>query len=833
MIAPEADRVPPGHPVRVSGWPRQYATSLYLRKSPLSDKSQADDAYPPLVLVTIMDLMNVPRLLLRWLFGRRLPRLSGELRLAGPRHRITIRRDAWGIPHIDAEDEQDALFALGFCQGQDRAAQLEILWRLARGRLAEWVGAAALKLDRLSRRIGFRRTAEKQLTVQVDWVREWMSAFVAGVNAGMTIGLPRRPHEFALLGGWPSSWDEADLLAILKLQSFLLPSNWDMELLRLRLLLQDGPQAVLSLDPLVAASADGSPRPDVLTPLARLQADLEALRDYAGRGGGSNNWVIAGTRTTSGRPLLANDPHLAPTIPPPWYLAHVRTPQWEVAGAMLAGSLGFGIGHNGFCAWGVTAALSDNTDLFVETLSPDGQSVRDADGHWTPCERHEERIAVRGQSDHIEEVLITPRGPIISPALPEIPYALSMRAVWLEPLPIDGFLSAPKARSFDEFRRPFAHWPLLPLNVVYADINGVIGWQMIGQIPRRRGGYGLLPRPADRPDSGWEDNLIPFDQMPWVENPPSGFWVTANQDPRLQLPHLSIYTGADYCDPYRYRAIAQALEARDSNWTTEDCLRLQLDTRSLPWEEIRHTVLAVQAQNVDAQEALHLLESWDGSVEIDSPAAAVFEVFVSELLARLTQTQAPQCWQAVLQSGDSNLFADRRIGHLVHMLRTQPAEWGIDWAVWIEEALATAVRRLRRRGGPSSAYWGWGHLRVLRLKHLVFGNVRWLASAFNLGPIPCRGDANTISQAAVSPLDPFADTHNMANLRTVFDLADLGNSRFVLCGGQSGNPCSPHYQDQLPLWQRGETISIPWTQTQVIRATRHTLVLLPAAKPTD
>ncbi|MCS7271059.1 MAG: penicillin acylase family protein [Gemmataceae bacterium] len=803
--------------------------------------------------------MNVLRFLMGGLMGRRLPRLDGELRLNGPLDQIIIRRDNWGIPHIDARNDWDALFALGYCQGQDRPGQLEVLWRLARGRLAEWVGPAALRLDRLSRRIGFWQAAQAQLSVQAPWVQQWMAAFVAGVNAAYSTGLPRRPHEFVILGGQPSRWDEVDLLAVLKLQSFLLPSNWDMELLRLRLYIQDGPQAVLELDPLAAVNTQFCPvavtslgvdqlshstdnnqkigppsdtSSSLLNALDYLRADLEALQAFVGVGGGSNNWVIAGQRTATGKPLLANDPHLTPSVPAPWYLAHVRTPEWEVAGAMFAGSLGFAIGHNGFCAWGVTAALSDNTDLFIEKLSPDGSCVQEADGSWQPCQLRQEVISVRGQPDHVEEVRITPRGPIISPALAEVPYPLSLRAVWLDPLPIDGFLSAPRARSFEQFRRAFQHWPLLPLNVVYADRDGTIGYQIVGQIPRRRGGYGLLPRPANCSDSGWQE-LVPFDQMPYLYNPPCGYLATANQDPRLTIPGMSVYLGADYCDSYRYRAVIEALAARPSGWTVEDCLQLQRNTRSVPWEDIRDVVLGLNVQDPEAQLAVQLLKDWDGQVDTDSPAAAVFEVFLAELLVELSQLKAARTWQSALQTGDSNLFADRRVGHLVYLVRTQPPGWVTSWPGMLEAALSRSVRRLRQHAGPAPPYWAWGHLRRLRLKHLLFGQVRGLATIFNLGPLPCPGDANTISQAAVAPLNPFADTHNMANLRAVFDLNDLENSRFVLCGGQSGNPCSPHYADQLPLWHRGEAITIPWSQAAVMRATRHTLRLLPQTSPRE
>ncbi len=808
------------------------------------------------------------------LLGRRLPRLDGEVRLDGPQAAITIRRDGWGVPHIEAATERDALFALGFCQGQDRAGQLEVLWRLARGRLAEWVGPGGLPMDRLSRCIGFRRSAEGQWPVLAGWVREWMEAFAAGINAAQQRGGTRRPHEWAILGGRPSPWDGIDLLAVLKLQSFLLPSNWDAELLRLRMLYADGPQAVQDLEPAVAAAlvpspgpaqtqdAVGSPRlpesprltesTDVTAgrsgsgpfaaddarirrlaaeTLERLQADLDRLRGYVGGPGGSNNWVIAGRRTASGRPLLANDPHLAPFVPPPWYLAHVRTPQWEVAGAMFAGSLGFAIGHNGYCAWGVTAALSDNTDLFVETLGPDRRSVRDSDGTFVPCTVREEVIQVRWQGEVVETVLETPRGPIVTPLDGDLPVALSIRGVWQEALPVVGFLRAPLARSFEEFRAAFAEWPLLPLNVVYADAGGTIGWQMIGQLPRRRGGYGLLPAPADRPDSGWEADWLPFKQLPAVVDPPQGFWATANHDPRLDLPDWPAHLGSDYCDPYRVRAVREALAARDG-WTLEDCLELQRDTRSIPWEEVREVVLGLRPATAEAAEALRLLEPWDGRMDIDSPAAAVFEFFLMEMLVRVVRRRAPKSWEAALRSGDANLAADRRIGHLVRLLRHQPPGWFDDWPREMLDALTQAVRRLRAVAGPGSAYWAWGHVRPLRLEHLLFGKQRGLAAVFNVGPVPCAGDANTISQAAVCPTDPARFTHNIANLRAAFDLADLGRSRFVLCGGQSGNPCSPHYDDQLPLWQRGEAIPIPWTQAEVIRAARHTLRLLPATAPT-
>ena len=665
-----------------------------------------------------------------------------------------------------------------------------------------------------------------------------MTAFAAGIAAGITAGLTKKPHEFAILGGEPSAWDVPDILVTLKLQSFLLPSNWDVEIARLKILLGDGAEAMIALDPIAAEQSkdsDLSTSPPLpFTPsrlLNQLSADLAALQGFLPSGGGSNNWVIAGSRTQSGKPILASDPHLAPSAPPPWYLMHVRTPEWEAAGALLAGTPGFAIAHNGFCAWGVTAGLTDNVDLFLETLGPDKISVREADGSFAKCEIVREVIRVKGQPDVVEEVLVTPRGPIVSPLFPGVPVAMSMRAVWLDALPITGFLTLPRARSFAEFRAPFAEWPFLPLNVLYADTSGTTGYQLIGTLPRRKSGHGLLPRPADRADSGW-DGYVPFEEMPFQENPGPGFFATANDNVtrRVQGEITPFSLGFDYCDEYRYRAVVSALELGEK-WSVEQCVALQLDVRCIPWEEVRDILLSLPTQDADTRDGLELLRAWDGRVDADSAAACIFELFVAEMSVRVAKAKAPHEWLVAvgeygLGGTQHNLFTDRRVAHLSRLIREQPAGWFASWPAEMESALRGVVQKLRRDVGPGPAYWGWGHLRQLRLEHPLFGKHRWLGPAFNLGPVPCGGDANTISQAGARPADPTGYTHNMCNMRTVFDLADLSQSRFVLCGGQSGNPWSDHHADQFPLWQAGETIAIPWEQAEVIRATRETLRLL-------
>lgn len=775
---------------------------------------------------------NLPRFLLRQLLGRRLPTATGTLTIPGLGGEVTIRRDGWGVPHIGAANDHDAWFGLGFCHGQDRPFQLEILLRVVRGTLAELVGANGLGADRLVRRVGFRRAAAAQLAVVDPEVRQMLEAYAAGVNAGHSLGLRRRPQEFVLLRARPTPWTALDVVAGMKFQGFVLASNWDVELARLKILTADGPEALAALDP---AYPDWQP---VTAPPAqsagravdRLAEDLAAFAVVVGAGGGSNNWALDGSRTASGRPLVANDPHLPPMLPPHWYLAHLRTPAWEAAGASFVGGPGIPAGHNGFAAWGITAGLTDNTDLFLEEIGLDGASVRQGDG-FVPCQLLREEIAVRGAAPVVEDVLITPRGPVIGPALEGEFEAISLRAVWLDALPVQGLLRIHLARSFAQARRFLAEWPTLPLNLVWADEAGAVAWQLFGQAPRRKKGWGTVPMPGWDPEAGWEESPVAFEDLPHHEAPACGYVATANNRPVCE--GEGPFLGVDWLDGYRVGTIVEALEKR-TDWDIASCLTLQRSELALGWRDLRAAVLAVPSVDADAETALRLLREWDGRVAADSPAAAVYELFVAGLAERVARAKAPRSFEWALGRGFGLLLPHgflsvRRVGHLARLVREQPAGWfARPWPEELAYVLADAVRRLRRDHGNDPLAWAWGRVRPLTLRH-VLERRRPLDRVFNLGPFPWGGDANTLSQASVLPLDPFGNPGFIASMRMVVDVGHWSASRWVLPGGQSGNPFSPHYADQLPLWQTGEGVPIPWTEDEVREATRQTLRLVAAS----
>jgi penicillin amidase len=773
--------------------------------------------------------VNFPRLLLR-LLGRRLPVTQGTCTVAGLHAPLRLHRDRWGIPHIEAANDTDACFGMGFCHGQDRAFQLEILLRVVRGRLAELLGSAALGVDRLSRRIGFYRTAVAGLPFFPAELREKLEAYVRGINAAQAAGLPRRPHEFVLLRARPTPWEPADCLGVVKILSFTLASNWDVELARLHILEKDGPEALKALDPaypkwLPVTAPPGRPAGPVLDHLAE---DLSAFLAVARSGGGSNNWAVAGARTATGRPLLANDPHLHPTLPAHWYLLQARTPTWAVAGATFLGGPAVLSGHNGRAAWGVTAGMVDNTDLFIEEIGPDGASVRQGDG-FVPCEVLDEVIAVRRGPSVTERVLLTPRGPIVTPAFDSPGPALSLRATWLDARPTEGLMRLQWMGSFDDLHLRLGPWPATTQNIAYADTSGAIGWKLVGQAPRRRKGWGTLPLPGWDLSAGWEDDLVPPEEMPHVLNPECGFVATANNQP---LPDgVGPYLGYDWLDGYRAASISRNLAAR-TDWDVASTQALQMDRRSLAWEELREAVLSAPATDPCTKKALELLRGWDGRVEADSPAAAVYEFFLVEMFGRVARAKAPRSAHYVLGGRVNplmafNFFCYRRTGHLARLLREQPAGWfARSWPEEVAEALAAAVRLLRSRRGDNSAAWGWGHLRPMTLRHML-GRTGPLGRIFNLPPVPFGGDADVINQGSVLPLDPLGNADNIASLRVVIDVGAWENSRFGLPGGQSGNPCSPHYDDLFELWLRGEGVPIAWTPEEVRAATQQTLELTP------
>ena len=775
-------------------------------------------------------LKPLSRSLLRAMLGKRLPKTAGRLETPGARGQVLIRRDGWGIPYVDAESVEDAWYGLGFCQGQDRAVQLEGLLRLLRGTLAQAAGPALLPVDRLSRRVGFRRAGAAHYRALRESSRRSIAAFARGLYDGATLGCPRAPHELALAGATPTPFTPEDVIAAGKFVAFTLSSNWDTELARMKILQEDGLDALADLEPLghpddAEHAAHG---PDAARAIDALSEDLAAFLELAGHGGMSNGWAVAPSRTATGRPILANDPHLPPSLPPSWYLARVTTPQWSVAGVSFVGAPMFVAGHNGTIAWGVTAGLMDNTDLFLERVGEDGRSVLEGD-EYVSCEVAREVIGVKGQAPVVEEVLITKRGPIISPALNSDVPALSLCATWLNPKAFATLDELHLARDFEQFRQAWRGWNLASFGLVYADAEGHVGELMAGEAPSRREGWGMMPAAGWKPGAGWRDSPVPFDDMPRLLDPQEGFVATANSGPHPG--YDGPFIGVDWLAPYRRRRITERLRAK-SDWDVQATQSLQLDQLSLPWRDMRATVLAAPGATPHSARALEMLAHWDGRVSADSPAASVYEFFEWEMARRMVKAKAPRSYRWALGAGFTPIAVKTAFGHrltcvLIRLMEERPDDWfGRPWLDEVDDALDAAYAELRRRYGPDERRWAWGRVRPATLRHAASARPP-LGVLLNLGPFPWGGDAETVGQAAGPVHDPAGDVTVAASMRMVIDVGNWDASRYVLPGGQSGNPLSPHYSDMLPLWRRGEGVPIAWSAAELDKATVAELRIVP------
>lgn len=796
-----------------------------------------------------LSAVNFATLAFGAMLGRRLPSYEGRHRV-GCRRPVQIRRDQHGVVYVDAEDEHDAWFGLGFCHAQDRAGQLEITVRLTRGSLAEVLGPAGLPIDRAMRLIGVRRAAEAQEPTLDPDIRDQLRAYCAGVNAALEDSKLPRSHEHALLRCAPSIWEPVDVIAFGLLTCCFLPSNWDVELARLIILTSDGPDAVAALDPtwrpdLPLTSPPGAPAGAAAAEF--VTRDLEALRQFLGSSGGSNAWAVRAHKSATGRTLMANDPHLPASLPNLGYLTRVKCPSFAVAGISIAGIPAFITGHNGHAAWGSTSAQIDNADLFLEELSPDGRQVRSGDG-FVSCQETLEIIRVKGAADVELRVIRTPRGTVVARAgdsdasiFDPLPLgakpppahgtgqanALSLAATWLERRPTRALLAFHKVKSFEEFRAACATSAGCSYSLIYADADNV-GWLLASEAPKRRRGYGSLPLPGWRHDVGW-DGVVPSSELPWCKNPEAGFVCCANNKPVAD--HESkVFLGHDFLDGYRQRRIAEQLASRN-DWTVERMAALQTDVQSLAFLDVKPQLLAITPLSDAATRALEILKRWDGQLTGDSVGASVYELFVSSVNRRVCERVAPNSFHYASGKGVMKLIPgtclnSRRASFVVRLVRDQPSGYVESWSAELSGALSDAIELLTERFGPSDATWSWGKVRPFTLRHR-FGDKAPLDRVFNVGPLNGWGDGTTVNQAGFEFWQPLRHSTVTAHLRSVFDVGNWGASRFVLLGGQSGNPLSPHYGDLVPLYLRGEGVPVHWEDSDVARSAVTSMTLVP------
>lgn len=777
-----------------------------------------------------------------WLLRLPLPRVRGTVRAPGLGAPVEIARDGWGIPHIAAQSEGDAAFGLGYAHAQDRLWQMELHRRIGTGRLAELFGPVALEADRFVRRLGLHRAAAAEADALGEEERGWLEAYARGVNAAVAALGRRLPLEFRLLGLRPEPWRPVDSIAWAKVMCLTLGHNFQDELVRYRLLQQAGPAVAARLEThyppgLPLTTAPGGP--GALDSADALLQGLAALQPYllTDHPGASNNWVVAGSRTATGKPLLANDPHLTLQVPSLWYEAHLMYPGTSVTGATLPGAPGVIIGHNEHVGWGFTDAMADVQDLYLERWRP-GTAEYEYAGQWEPATVVEETIRVKGQAAVTETVHITRHGPVLAGGPLGPGPALALRWTALAPGTLmRAVLAMNRARSVAEFRAAMRHWSAPVQNAVCADVDGNIGYIMTGQVPIRKNGSGVAPVPGWSGEYEWV-GWVPFDDLPQVWNPPCGYIVTANNK---TVDHTYPYHIAwDYMPGYRAQRIQEVLAARPQ-LTVRDCRDLQMDVLSLPGREFAALCRGLAPADPLERHALAALLAWDGQLTPESVGGAVYQVMLHHALHRAYgQVLDPDLLAAWLGKGHPLAPANSRVGRAATVLlrelhrrdapppgaRLAAAGPGDPWDSLLAASLADAVAYLRRTLGPDPARWQWGRLHRLKLAHPLAA-VKPLHRIFRGVDVPIGGDPSTPFQTAFVPHQPYAATAWAPSYRQIIDFADLARSVAVHPGGQSGHPGSRHYLDLFPLWYRGEYHPMLFRPDAIRAHAEHTLRLEP------
>ena len=731
--------------------------------------------------------------------ARRVPALDGKLTVKGLDGPVRVVWDRHGVPHAQAASGHDMWFIQGFLHSQERLWAMERTRRFFQGTLSQIIGEGGLGPDRLYRRVGLMRAAHREWTHVEKAGRLVVEAYVAGINAYLDLELPL-PIEFEILGYAPARWEPTDVTGRWKLIAYSQSMNGQTKLGRLQLLRALGPRFFAKLFPYYPADAPtivppGEPAGE--RPMAELLNLFEAAHAQSGISdqNGSNNWVVDGSLTATGYPLLAGDPHLSITVPSFWHVQHIQGPQFSFIGATMPGVPGATYyGHNGYTAWSVTTAGADAQDLFLEQIR-DGEPPHYLfEGQWLQAQIHEEKIWVKGQDEPVvEHVIETHHGPVVTGGPGKRGPAVALRWSGNEvQQTFSSFIPMHSARTVNELIYAHRQWTS-HTNRVLADTSGNIGYLLSGQLPVRKGGPAHLPVPGWTGEHEWEGQ-VPFEEMPHVVNPPSHFINTSNN---LIVPYDFPHYVAPAGNPTRAQRVMQMVTGQ-TGFAVEDFVRMQGDNFNIPGALMAQRVRPVQPHTELGRQARDILAGWDGYHQPGNAAGAVYETMrwklFEAILGRIrTWMPDPKPSAEALRSYMTAVLDmietdDREL--LVH--EALPYD---DWDVPLAEALDAAAEHLTQVLGSNPAEWTWGGLHYVNFRHGI-GREEPAASLLNAGRFTAGGSGETVNNTGHGG-GPSFGANTVATYRQIIDLADVNNSLFIIPPGQSGHVASPHYADHL------------------------------------
>ena len=773
---------------------------------------------------------------------------STTIQLKGLKDRVVIRRDERGIPYIEAKNDEDLYFAQGYATATDRLWQMDLFRRNARGELSEVLpnvpGSPALDQDKLHRTFGLTHVVEAEVAQASPQSKKLLEAYAAGVNAYIaSLGPKQLPPEFQILGYTPRPWTPADSLIVVKIFFEALSNTWRLDLMReaMAVIPEEKRSALMPevspIDVLVvgkdtkAKKATARMKPastlsrEALAVLARdqaiNQAALEQLGFYAEGLAASNNWVVSGKHTTSGKPLLANDPHLAPTAPAIWHMVHLSAPGVRVAGVTAPGLPGVIIGHNDRIAWGFTNVGPDVADVYLEKFDPNNPQRYLTPSGWQDAKiRHEEIKVRKGLADLSADTVTldvteTRHGPIV---LERDGKRYSLRWTALDPTKNkpDTAFQLNRARNWKEFTQALESFTAPTQNVVYADVDGHIGYHAAGVVPIRKSGDGSVSYDGST-DAGEWIGYIPVSKLPQVYDPPSGIIVTANQ--RIIGTDYPYFLTHSWAQPYRARRIFDLLSEKPK-LNSDDFRRIQGDVYSIAGVFFTQHVVKTMRPKLTATDekltaALDSFEKWDGLVNADSRIAPLVSQMRLALRSKILTAALGDQLVRNYQWSNFDTTLDR-------IINDEPADWlpkgFASYADLYRACYDEAIKNMTRTLGADESKWTWGEMAKARFPHPLAA-APLIGAQFTIPPFPQNGTGGLIGATV--------NVGSSVSMRLIADPSNWDLTQHGISVGESGVPSSPHWKDQLDDWKAVTPRVFPFSDAAIAAATKQTLTLDP------
>lgn len=774
------------------------------------------------------------------------PQTDGTITAAGLQDTVEVYRDAYGVPHIYAQNEADLFFAQGYVHAQDRFWQMEFWRHQSQGRLSEMLGEQTLGIDKFLRNVGFNRAAQTHLSYYQEnepMYVELLENYSRGVNAYIDENRGALASNITILGLVKGKWEiepwrPLDTVAWGVAMAWDLKGSGNMESEQERAVLvqmlgealtsellpfypHDKRPAIVTTDEMAAFPADQSTGGLAeFIPEEALQLDYKQLADSfigeipsnglsfgAGTTVGSNSWVVSGNHSETGEPLLANDPHLSEQMPSIWYEIGLHAPGWNVTGFSFAGAPGVIIGHNDRIAWGFTNIGPDVQDLYIEKLNPDNPMQYLFRDEWRDIETVEEVIKVNGGEDVVIQVHLTHHGPILNSVDERIDEVLSLRWTVFEPSrTMQAILMLDQAQNYQDFREAGRNFDVPTQNLLYADVDGNIAYQTPGLIPIRPAADGLSPVPGWTGEHEWQ-GWIPFDSLPAVLNPAKGYIVTANN--AVADEHYPYQVSLYWDNGDRAQRITDMIEshmASGNRFSIDDFARMQGDSYSLTAADYVPLITELSSSDSRVQSAIALLADWDFQERRESVPAAIFEIFYMHLTRAVLSDELGTAMDSFPLGADAQRvffhdLASRADSHYWDNVNSTPLESRDEIML---AALSDAITWLDSNLGGDMEDWSWGKLHTVTFHDSSLGQsgIGLIEKLVNRGPFAVDGGSDIVNAASWSWEEP-AVVGWLPSMRMIVDLSDLDASKATQTTGQSGHPGHRHYDDMIELWANG------------------------------